>query len=183
MIAHDTGVFAFPHRSFQEYLAACYLANQVPLAEELCRIVRGDPAWWREVFLLAVGKFKQSGAGAAVSALTALLPASPDDMDFITDEHWRGAVLVGQALVELRLMDKLKEQPQYEAIVKRARKWLLKLVEEGRLPARDRAQAGDVLGQLGDPRFDPASVLLVQIASRSAGRVSGLCEDCRRAHL
>ena len=154
VIEHDAGVFAFPHRSFQEYLAACYLANQVPLAEELCHIVRADPAWWREVFLLAVGKFKQSGAGAAVSALMTLLPANPDDLDSLTDAHWRSAVLVGQALVELRLMDKLKEQPQYEAIVKRARKWLLKLVEEGHLPARDRAEAGDGLGQLGDPRFD-----------------------------
>jgi formylglycine-generating enzyme required for sulfatase activity len=154
VIEHDAGVFAFPHRSFQEYLAACYLANQVPLAEELCRIVRADPAWWREVFLLAMGKFKQSGAGAAVSALMTLLPDAPEAMAPLTDAHWRSAVLVGQALVELRLMDKLKEQPQYKAIVNRARQWLLKLGEEGRLPARDRAEAGDGLGQLGDPRFD-----------------------------
>jgi len=84
--------------------------------------------------------------------LNALLPLEPDDMDFITDVHWRSAALVGQALTELRLLDKANEQ--YAAMIKRAQKWLTKCIEEGHLSPRERAEAGDVLGQLGDPRFD-----------------------------
>ncbi len=34
------------------------------------------------------------------------------------------------------------------------RRWLVRLVEGGQLAPRERAEAGDVLGQLGDPRFD-----------------------------
>jgi len=33
--------------------------------------------------------------------------------------------------------------------------WLVALIEGGHFAARERAKAGDVLGQLGDPRFDP----------------------------
>ncbi len=35
------------------------------------------------------------------------------------------------------------------------RRYLTPLVEQGEITARERAQAGDVLGRLGDPRFDP----------------------------
>ena len=160
VIEHDAGVYAFPHRSFQEYLAACYLANQVPLAEQLCRVVRDDPIWWREVFVLAAGKFKRSGAGAVVAALNALLPASPDEVDVIAEVHWRSAALVGQALAELRLMEQIGEQAQYDVIIKRTRKWLTQLIEQGQLTARERAEAGDVLGQLHDPRFDVQNLYL-----------------------
>jgi formylglycine-generating enzyme required for sulfatase activity/energy-coupling factor transporter ATP-binding protein EcfA2 len=154
VVEYDAGVYAFPHRSFQEYLAACYLANQVPLAEELCSVVRDNPLWWREVFVLAVGKFKRSGAGAVVAALNTLLPASPDELDAVADTHWRSAALAGRALIDMRLVDRIGEQPQYDVIVRRVRKWLTQLIENGHLPARERAEAGDVLGQLGDPRFD-----------------------------
>ncbi len=155
VIAHREGVYAFPHRSFQEYLAACYQASLPQCAENLCRLVQDDPAWWREVYLLAAGKLKQGGLGNVVNMVNVLLPADPEQTVPVTDQHWRAANLVGQALLEVRLPEKAAEQPHYEAILKRTRRWLTQWVEEGHLPARERAEAGDVLGQLGDPRFDP----------------------------
>jgi len=155
VIAHREGVYAFPHRSFQEYLAACYQASLPQGAENLCQLAQDDPAWWREVYLLAAGKLKQGGLGNVVNMVNVLLPADPEQTVPVTDQHWRAASLAGQALLEVGLPEKAAGQPHYEAILKRTRRWLTQWVEEGHLPARERAEAGDVLGQLGDPRFDP----------------------------
>ena len=38
--------------------------------------------------------------------------------------------------------------------MKRIRGWLVVAIEEGRLAPSERLQAGDILGRLGDPRFD-----------------------------
>ncbi len=79
-MARDEGVYAFPHRSFQEYLAACHLADQPDFAEQLQALVCADPTWWREVCLLGVGKARQGGLGAAVNVVGVLLPEEPEDV-------------------------------------------------------------------------------------------------------
>ena len=160
LIGRREGVYAFPHRSFQEYLAACHLANQPRFAEQLQELLWEDPVWWREIFLLGVGKAKQGGLSSAVFVISILLPASPEEVEEIGEEYWRIAALGGQALVELRLVEKSEGQPHYEALLKRARRWLTALLENGHLGPRERAEAGDVLGKLGDPRFDPGSYCL-----------------------
>lgn len=154
LLSPREGVYAFPHRSFQEYLAACHLSNQPEFALELRKRVEQDPEWWREVFLLGVGKAKQGGLGSAINILNALLPAEFEDVEHEEDLHWKLAVLAGQALLELRIPEQLTGQPLCEALLKRTRRWLVKLIEEGRLSARERLVGGDVLGGLGDPRFD-----------------------------
>ena len=153
MIARQENVYAFPHRSFQEYLTACYLANQGKLAETLQNLLHQDPLWWREVFLLGVGKVKQGGLGQAVPVVDYQLPA-PEDVGVITENHWRIASLAGQALLELRIREELETTPNYEPVVNCARRWLVQLLEEGQIQPRERAEAGDVLAKLGDPRFD-----------------------------
>ncbi len=155
IVTRDEGVYAFPHRSFQEYLAACRLADQPDFAERLQELVCADPIWWREVCLLGVGKAKQGGLGAAATVVGVLLPEGPEEVTEPCASQWQMAALAGQALVELRLRDKAEGQRHYEALLKRARRWLTRLVEEGQLSPRERSDAGDVLGQLGDPRFDP----------------------------
>jgi len=156
LVAQREGIYAFPHRSFQEYLAACHLARtEREFAVRLRDLVAEDAAWWREVFLLGVGKKRQGGLGDAVNVINTLLPLEPEQVDRITDAHWRAAALAGQAALELKLPAEACTQPHCRAIVERAQRWLERLVEEGHLPAAERAAAGDVLGQLDDPRFDP----------------------------
>ncbi|MFN8595279.1 MAG: SUMF1/EgtB/PvdO family nonheme iron enzyme [Anaerolineae bacterium] len=155
LIARRNGVYTFPHRSFQEYLAACYLANQPQFAEQLQALLDEDPSWWQEVFLLGVGKAKQGGLSSAISLISVLLPENPEDINGeISEKHLHMALLVGMALVELRLADKTERHPHYEAIIKRTRRWLLRIVENGLLTPRERAESGDALARLGDPRFD-----------------------------
>ena len=156
LVARREGIYAFPHRSFQEYLAACHLARtEAEFAARLRDLVSEDAAWWREVFLLGVGKKRQGGLGDAVNVINTLLPQEPERVARITDAHWRAAALAGQAALELKLPVEACTQPHCQAIVDRTRRWLERLVEEGRLPAAERAAAGDILAQLGDPRFDP----------------------------
>ena len=160
LVARDEGVYAFPHRSFQEYLTACHLANGPEFAERLQALVCADPLWWREVCLLGVGKARQGGLGQAVNVAGVLLPEGPEEVAEPCAAQWQVAVLAGQALVELRLREKAEGQKHYEALLKRARRWLVRLVEGGQLTARERAEAGDVLGQLGDPRPGVATAMI-----------------------
>lgn len=155
LVAREDGVYAFPHRTFQEYLAACHLADQPDFAEQLNKLACADPIWWREVCLLGIGKARRGGVGQAAGVVNVLLPEGPEDVTRPCESHWQIAVLAGLALSELRLREKAQGQRHYEVLLNRSRNWLAQLVEGGYLSARERAEAGDVLGRLGDPRFDP----------------------------
>lgn len=154
LIAREKGIYSFPHRSFQEYLAGCHLTNQADFHARICALAGNSLEWWREVILLAIGKVRQGGEGQALSTLQSLVPGMPEEFEQVQESHWWRAALAGTALLELRLQERAAGDEQTGVLVKRLRRWLLRLVEEGRLPARERAEAGDTLGKLGDPRFD-----------------------------
>lgn len=152
LISRREGIFTFPHRSFQEYFSACYLTNQPDFVLKIRELAWLDIEWWREVCLLAIGKARQGGLFNAVSMLNILLPESVEEIIHIDDKHWSLAVLVGQAVVELRLVERSRGQPYYRAIQNRTIEWLVSAIERGKLLARERHIAGDSLGQIGDPR-------------------------------
>ncbi|MBV6396550.1 MAG: Hercynine oxygenase [Anaerolineales bacterium] len=156
LIGRGNGIYSFPHRSFQEYLAACHLNDLPDAASEYCERIQADPAWWREVFLLGMGKMRRGGLGIAVAAVQTLVPALPKETNQSSEKHWQSASLAGQALVEMRLMDDAASQTRYEILLERIRIWLTQLIEQGMLTPRERAEAGDTLARLGDPRFDAA---------------------------
>jgi len=145
-------VYAFPHRSFQEYLAACHINADPESAVRLRDLVYADPAWWREVFLLGVGKKRLGSLGDAVSAVGMLLPRDVTKCPTPQAQDWRAAVLAGKAVLELRLAERGAGQEYCEALVERIRDWLAALLERGQLPPKERWEAGDVLGALDDPR-------------------------------
>ena len=49
-------VYTFPHRTLQEYLAACHLSVQTDFPTLAAGLLQQDETLWREPFLLAVGK-------------------------------------------------------------------------------------------------------------------------------
>ena len=152
LVGRREEVYAFPHRSFQEYLAACHINADPESAVRLRDLVYADPAWWREVFLLGVGKKRLGSLGDAVNAVGTLLPRDVTRCPDPKETDWRAAVLAGKAALELRLTERGAGQEHCEALVERIRDWLAALLERGRLPPKERWEAGDVLGALDDPR-------------------------------
>ncbi len=146
--------FTFPHRTFQEYLAACYLADQTDFTERAVALAREAPAHWREVLTLAA---RHAKPGRGVPAADALIHSQSVEeyqrkSGKPTERDWNAAVLAGEQLLEIGLAA-LNAQEHYGAVRERVAAWLAAFVESGELAARDRVRAGNVLAKLGDPRF------------------------------
>lgn len=142
---HGEGVYRFPHRTFQEYMAARHLADLKP--EELVRHLMEDTGRWREAYLLAGAKINRGSASAAWNLVLKTCPEIPNKRAKAAD--WLCASLAGQLIVEVGLepADKV-DQKTRQTIVDA----LVKLITTEQLDPVERARAGVALGHLGDPR-------------------------------
>lgn len=155
LVGRRENVYAFPHRSFQEYLTACHLMTvEQNVSLKLRELVYSDLDWWREVFLLGVGKKRQGGLGDAVGMVQTLVPGEIAFAGEITEKDYLAAILAAQALIELRLKERMPGESSFQTVVERICRWLVRIVEEGLLIPAQRLEAADALGTLGDPRFD-----------------------------
>ena len=146
------GVYAFPHRTFQEYLAACYLTDH-DYPHQVAGLLRAEPNRWREVTLLAGAKASRGATFAAWALAEALCYAGcqPGSMSQSeADANGWGALLAAQVLVENHGLAHVADRDRLK--LEGIRNWLTHVVTSGALPPIDRAQAGTALAALGDPR-------------------------------
>jgi formylglycine-generating enzyme required for sulfatase activity len=148
LLPRGVGVYTFPHRTFQEYLAARHLtADDFPA--KLVALVRQAPDRWREAALLAGAK-AAGGTPASLWQLAAeLSPLDPADEAAGPADHW-GALLAGQLLAESGNLDRVSMAQEKQR--ERLRSHLLSVMRGTVLPPVERALAGRALARLGDPR-------------------------------
>ena len=142
-------VYRFPHRTFQEYLAAIHLLNAPDFPAKLVELARVDPTRWREAVLLAGAAALPAMRWALVEALY-LGKGAPQTAAAAAESDWQGAFLAGQALVENEMH--LDPPTMHQEKLARLQAWHRLIVIEGKLSPRDRALAGQVLAVLGDDR-------------------------------
>ncbi len=144
-------VYSLPHRTFQEYLAACHLTDE-EFPERMAELCRCDPDRWREVCLLAGAKASRGMSSAVWLLAEALCFREPDDAEAEASDMW-GALLAGQLLSESAVLSKVSGPNRIK--LDRIRRWLVLIMEGEQLPALERVNAGNALAVLGDPRFNP----------------------------
>jgi len=142
--------FSFPHRTFQEYLAGCYLANERRFGRKAAPLAAAGPAW-REALLLAAGSlvYNQKVARNLFDALEDILPeAQPAPGDTAGWQRaWRAGEMLAVAGVAAAQADEVGQE-----LLPRARVYLAALLTGGELSPAERAEAGRTLALLGDER-------------------------------
>ena len=152
-------LFAFPHRTFQEFLAASHLAARSDFPAKCAELGRTAAGHWQVVLPLAARLAKaERGASAADELIAGRSITGFRTRQTPNANDWTCALLAGMQLAEIGL-SAINKGERTKAIAERVSGWLTASLpvhpDEGGAPAAQRAQAGDVLATLGDPRFDP----------------------------
>jgi len=142
------GIYRFPHRQFQEYLAACH-ATDGDFPDNIVDLVFQDPDKWREVVLLAGAKAGKGSFNTLWDLVEAL--CCKDFNAELVEDKTIGALLAAEILLESDVLErKIAERNQPK--LKRVIDWLAIIVDKGKLSIADRVDAGRMLGKFGDPR-------------------------------
>ena len=154
--ARDNFIYTFPHRTFQEYLAATYILRQAEFDTMLRDRVRRDLPWWQEVFLLAAGNSRNTPRNIS-DLVDCLLSQQPEKTE-INAERAAYAILAGQTLFETNFVEHQRKESEsepgrYTETYRRIQNWLKRaMAADQQLQPKTRATAGDTLARLGDPR-------------------------------
>jgi formylglycine-generating enzyme required for sulfatase activity len=149
LVERAPAVYAFPHRTFQEYLAGAHLSTMGGFAQEAVRLT-AEGAIWREVILLAVGHLVHVNNDRE-KPLLLVAELCPNGL-VETDLAWRQAWLAGDVLLEMGL-NRVRDSALGRELAERVPRRLVDLIRGDHLSPVERAAAGDTLARLGDPRF------------------------------
>lgn len=154
LIDQGDGTHSFPHRTIQEYLAACYL-TYTEFPKKLIALVRADLQRWYEVFLLAgsiIGREKPYAIWALLRRLCPQPFQAEQQIAELSPNDWRIAHLAGQLVADTALYAQKSLDFVEMETLNAIKSWLVALVSSQQLSTQERALAGTNLGLLGDER-------------------------------
>jgi formylglycine-generating enzyme required for sulfatase activity len=147
------GVFRFPHRSYQEFLAGRHLAQQDDFARKAAGCVDDSRHWWEVVRWAAnyMAYVKRSPPNSLGLAAELCAPAAAGET---TPLAWRKVYLAGDILAEIGVSQVRRGSELGKSGLAQTRRLLTQLIvqPEEILPAKERALAGITLGKLDDER-------------------------------
>jgi len=149
LVERETGTYTFPHRTFQEFLAASHLSIQTDYAKRASDLAKDGP-FWRQVILLSAGLlfYVKGELEKTIVLLSELLPGD------LKDEKgaWYQAWLAGDVILEIGV-NRIEKMELGRELINRIRGRLVEILKSGQLEPKERVSAGDTLARLGDPRF------------------------------
>ncbi len=176
-------MYSFPHRSFQEYLAAAYFAHDEDSMYETFSAAEDDWQWndlaaylaqtdpdrWREVIVLAGAIYAgKAGMTDLIKGLLGkeLLSNHQAGQVFTTGQSW-GLRLAAEILAEN--MSQNLEGRSVRACQKKLQGLLPELLAANTLPAKERVDTGPYLAKIGDPRPEIMHIDSMQFCKIPAG--------------
>ncbi|HDQ71362.1 MAG TPA: hypothetical protein ENN19_04605 [Chloroflexi bacterium] len=144
--------YTFPHRTFQEYLAGCYMAGEWDALDVYWRHAGEGDAWYLAA-VLGAEELHYNGRGDKILLNLAYDLAPVDEPE--TEQAWRATLWSGQmaALFPPEEIRRVMQGPKPgAAYLERLTRRLVQILQEERLRAVERAEAGKALAKLGDPR-------------------------------
>jgi len=150
--ADQSTSYSFPHRTFQEYLAGCYIIGLREAGRELFHRASEGDHWSLAAQLGAEELYFNRHNPNLLLDLAYWLNCEPSDPQQQRAVLWLGniATVLGQEIIQ-RDADVPDGGARY---LERLKPGLLTLLG-GALSPPERDEAGSILARLGDPRFDP----------------------------
>jgi formylglycine-generating enzyme required for sulfatase activity len=154
----------FWHLSFQEYLAAREIAS-LSEQEQMKRVVQSGKLYqpeWRESMRLLGGILRQQGEAkidGLVDAILGTLGRRPKLADQV-----RCAALLSGMMRDLSRMNYKPRNPAYEPAIKKVM-GIFEVGEAEEIEIGKRAEAADLLGQVGDPRLEEDNWVVIPAGS------------------
>ncbi len=160
--------YAFPHRTFQEYLAGCYLLTGREVKRSYWEKVDEGENWFLAGQLGAEELlFNRRDQARLLDLMYSLVPVNEPT----TETAWRAAIWSGQMALSLPLSeieaDSIPDGGRAYLVRLKAR--LLSLMRQNKLAANERAQAGRLLAKLGDTRIEVLDPLQIEWFAVPAG--------------
>ncbi len=143
LVESQPGVFTFPHRSFQEYLACRWLLERGDAPSTAGRLAANDA--WGEVILLSCGYLAYQGRFGDLQAIVTELVAGQEPQE---PQEWLRVLLAGRAWVEFgphRAQGRTGGE-----LTSKVPGLLTQLMQHPDLPPQQRLEAGLLAADLGD---------------------------------
>jgi formylglycine-generating enzyme required for sulfatase activity len=146
--------YSFPHRTFQEYLAGCYLLRGRGVGRNFWqKAAEGDS--WSLAAMLAAEELYYNNAQRGETGLLDLIYYLCPETEPADAQGWRALVWSAQMslLPPLAVIEQDTDGPAGGQIyLARLRRRLVQLLNEGHLTPLERFEGGRSLGKSGDPR-------------------------------